>query len=271
MSFLRGLKGKAAEAGRTGRHHGQQTQFRSTEPPMTASGFDRHPRVTTRGMGARVGHGRQLIRGPRHPQRTMPRWHGGKWKSKSCAGCPACRSQRRRCRDFTEAGKPARSLTTFESSPAPRNMAEGRAETIDHGGVLLVEAGTGTGKTLGISCRHPDGSASDRRHEDLRSRLLQRPRRAARPLTCHSRRTNEGPGNDSACTGSSHSAGSKERDACSVGGSAAQEFLRLSTNVERTGLAARRSQTFEDRRSGRDRQTSENCYGKECPRYTDAW
>ena len=49
---------------------------------------------------------------------------------------------------FTDSGSLARSLATFESRPAQRNMAEAVAETIDHGGVLLVEAGTGTGKTL---------------------------------------------------------------------------------------------------------------------------
>ena len=49
---------------------------------------------------------------------------------------------------FADSGSLARSLPTFESRPAQRNMAEAVAGTIEHGGVLLVEAGTGTGKTL---------------------------------------------------------------------------------------------------------------------------
>ncbi|HUP40631.1 MAG TPA: ATP-dependent DNA helicase [Vicinamibacterales bacterium] len=62
---------------------------------------------------------------------------------------PAVRSLSDRVAEiFTDSGSLARSLPTFESRPAQRNMAEAVAETIDRGGVLLVEAGTGTGKTL---------------------------------------------------------------------------------------------------------------------------
>ena len=49
---------------------------------------------------------------------------------------------------FTDSGSIARTLPTFESRPAQRQMAESVAATLEHGGVLLVEAGTGTGKTL---------------------------------------------------------------------------------------------------------------------------
>ena len=49
---------------------------------------------------------------------------------------------------FIDSGSIARSLPTFESRPAQRQMAEAVAATLEHGGVLLVEAGTGTGKTL---------------------------------------------------------------------------------------------------------------------------
>ena len=49
---------------------------------------------------------------------------------------------------FADSGSIARSLPTFESRPAQRRMAESVADTLEHGGVLLVEAGTGTGKTL---------------------------------------------------------------------------------------------------------------------------
>ena len=49
---------------------------------------------------------------------------------------------------FTDSGTLARALPTFESRPAQREMAEAVAGTLENGGVLLVEAGTGTGKTL---------------------------------------------------------------------------------------------------------------------------
>ena len=49
---------------------------------------------------------------------------------------------------FGSAGALASALPSFESRPAQREMAEAVAGTLDSGGVLLVEAGTGTGKTL---------------------------------------------------------------------------------------------------------------------------
>jgi ATP-dependent DNA helicase DinG len=49
---------------------------------------------------------------------------------------------------FADSGSIARSLPSFESRPAQRQMAESVSVTLEHGGVLLVEAGTGTGKTL---------------------------------------------------------------------------------------------------------------------------
>jgi ATP-dependent DNA helicase DinG len=49
---------------------------------------------------------------------------------------------------FGDAGTLASALPAFESRPAQREMAEAVAGTLDNGGVLLVEAGTGTGKTL---------------------------------------------------------------------------------------------------------------------------
>ena len=47
-----------------------------------------------------------------------------------------------------DSGALAGSLSAFEVRPAQRAMADAVASTIDAGGVLLVEAGTGTGKTL---------------------------------------------------------------------------------------------------------------------------
>ncbi len=49
---------------------------------------------------------------------------------------------------FADAGTLAKTLPTFESRPAQRQMADEVTATLEHGGVLLVEAGTGTGKTL---------------------------------------------------------------------------------------------------------------------------
>lgn len=62
---------------------------------------------------------------------------------------PAVRSLSDRVAEiFTDSGTLAQSLPTFESRPAQRQMAEAVSATLDNGGVLLVEAGTGTGKTL---------------------------------------------------------------------------------------------------------------------------
>ncbi len=49
---------------------------------------------------------------------------------------------------FADAGSLAQALPSFESRPAQRQMADAVADTLQNGGVLLVEAGTGTGKTL---------------------------------------------------------------------------------------------------------------------------
>ena len=49
---------------------------------------------------------------------------------------------------FAEDGTLAQTLPAFESRPAQREMATAVATTFQNGGVLLVEAGTGTGKTL---------------------------------------------------------------------------------------------------------------------------
>ncbi len=49
---------------------------------------------------------------------------------------------------FADSGTLARTLPTFESRPAQRAMADAVAGTLQNGGILLVEAGTGTGKTL---------------------------------------------------------------------------------------------------------------------------
>ncbi len=49
---------------------------------------------------------------------------------------------------FADAGPLARTLPAFEPRPSQREMATAAGEVFAGGGVLLVEAGTGTGKTL---------------------------------------------------------------------------------------------------------------------------
>jgi ATP-dependent DNA helicase DinG len=51
-------------------------------------------------------------------------------------------------RVFADSGTLAKALPSYESRAAQRTMADAVAGTLQHGGVLLVEAGTGTGKTL---------------------------------------------------------------------------------------------------------------------------
>jgi ATP-dependent DNA helicase DinG len=53
-----------------------------------------------------------------------------------------------RVAEVFDSGRLARSLSRFEVRLAQREMAEAVSATFDEGGVLLVEAGTGTGKTL---------------------------------------------------------------------------------------------------------------------------
>ena len=61
---------------------------------------------------------------------------------------PANRFLTRVAEVFANTGSLAQALPSFESRPAQRDMAEAVAGTLQNGGVLLVEAGTGTGKTL---------------------------------------------------------------------------------------------------------------------------
>ena len=51
-------------------------------------------------------------------------------------------------RAFADDGALARALPQFEPRPGQRTMAAAVAAVLDDGGVLLAEAGTGTGKTM---------------------------------------------------------------------------------------------------------------------------
>lgn len=50
---------------------------------------------------------------------------------------------------FSDAGPLALGVEGFEARPGQRELAIRVADTFEHGGILLAEAGTGTGKTLG--------------------------------------------------------------------------------------------------------------------------
>jgi ATP-dependent DNA helicase DinG len=50
---------------------------------------------------------------------------------------------------FSDTGPLAQSVEGFEARPGQRELAARVADTFEHGGILLAEAGTGTGKTLG--------------------------------------------------------------------------------------------------------------------------
>ena len=49
---------------------------------------------------------------------------------------------------FAKRGPLSRVLPDYEERPAQRKLAEAVADVLDQGGLLLAEAGTGTGKTL---------------------------------------------------------------------------------------------------------------------------
>ena len=49
---------------------------------------------------------------------------------------------------FADDGKLAQAVEQFEPREGQRSMARAVAGTLTHGGILLAEAGTGTGKTL---------------------------------------------------------------------------------------------------------------------------
>ena len=62
---------------------------------------------------------------------------------------PHARSLTTRVADvFADNGPLARSDDAFEARPGQRELAARVADTFENGGVLIAEAGTGTGKTL---------------------------------------------------------------------------------------------------------------------------
>ncbi len=142
---------------RQGRHH-RQPEHDPVRPEPAAQG-ERHPDRHARRDDARHGRGRDGASSAsssracwRRPTTSAcTRWCGPRWKP--CAGSSRCtrtswsRRARRRASSPTTARWRGPS-PDFEPRPGQRDMAAAVARVLGRGGVLLAEAGTGTGKTL---------------------------------------------------------------------------------------------------------------------------
>ncbi|MSO56599.1 MAG: ATP-dependent DNA helicase [Acidobacteria bacterium] len=195
---------------------------------------------------------------------------------------PAVRGLADRVADvFADSGTLAQALPTFESRPAQREMAGAVAGTLQNGGVLLVEAGTGTGKTLAYLVpailsgeRVLISTGTKTLQEQIYFKDLSILREALGvPFTATYMK---GRGNylclhrfesfrESANSGTARL----------FGESAAQIFLPIieqwSASTE-TGDRAEIADLPEDLPFwGEIAATSENCIGTECPRYTDCF
>ena len=182
---------------------------------------------------------------------------------------------------FADAGTLARALPAFETRPSQREMADAVAGTLQHGGVLLVEAGTGTGKTLAYLVpailsgeRVLISTGTKNLQEQIYFKDLSILRKALGiPFTATYMK---GRGNylclhrfdsfrESANSGTARL----------FGESAAQIFLPIleewSAKTE-TGDRAEIADLPEDLPFwGEIAATSENCMGTECPRYSDCF
>jgi ATP-dependent DNA helicase DinG len=195
---------------------------------------------------------------------------------------PAVRSLSGRVAEiFADSGTLAQSLSTFESRPAQRQMAEAVAGTLEKGGVLLVEAGTGTGKTLAYLVpailsgqRVLVSTGTKNLQEQIYFKDLAVLREALEaPFTATYMK---GRGNYLCLHRfESFSEGAKNATLQLFGESAAQIFLPIleewSKQTE-TGDRAEIADLPEDLPFwGEIAATSENCIGTECPRYTDCF
>ena len=195
---------------------------------------------------------------------------------------PAVRSLSDRVAEiFTDSGALARSLPTFESRPAQRDMAEAVAGTLGNGGVLLVEAGTGTGKTLAYLVpailsgeRVLVSTGTKNLQEQIYFKDLAVLREALDvPFTATYMK---GRGNYLCLQRfESYREGAKTATLELFGETAAQIFLPIIDDWAKrteTGDRAEIADLPEDLPFwGEIAATSENCTGTECPRYTDCF
>lgn len=181
---------------------------------------------------------------------------------------------------FADDGTLAQALPAFESRLAQREMAEAVAETLQDGGVLLVEAGTGTGKTLAYLVpailsgqRVLLSTGTKNLQEQIYFKDLAILREALGvPFTAAYMK---GRGNFLCLHRFDAFRDSAREQAGLFGESAAQVFLPI---IEQwaagtdTGDRAEIADLPEDLPFwGQISATSENCIGTECPRYQDCF
>jgi ATP-dependent DNA helicase DinG len=181
---------------------------------------------------------------------------------------------------FADGGTLARVLPAFETRPAQRQMAEAVASTLQDGGVLLVEAGTGTGKTLAYLVpailsgeRVLISTGTKNLQEQIYFKDLAILRDALGiPFTASYMK---GRGNYLCLHRFDAFRDSAREEAGLFGESAAQVFLPIieqwATDTE-TGDRSEIADLPEDLPFwGQISATSENCIGTECPRYQECF
>ena len=125
-----------------------------TNPPMVASGVRLGtPALTTRGfadaeMAARRVADRRACWPRPTTRRSRPRVKGEVEAAVPDVPAVPSRLLAGVAHAFADDGALARALPQFEPRPGQRDMAAAVATVLDEGGVLLAEAGTGTGKTM---------------------------------------------------------------------------------------------------------------------------